>query len=190
MPLNIWGHFLPLPATTFQKRNTRWSSEKSTSYFFQPALLICIGTGDTFIHTCHGWHETVGKGETRSCACQRQVILIYAIFCDCCEFDLRNLFWLSKDNSYCNVQPWTSKSRHMLEKCWEIRLELFQERNKGELWILLSWGTPGNHIRKTRRNIPGVTNTSIHSPIWKYANNEWLLISHNVLTSEIEFSFA
>ena len=189
MPLNIWGHFLPLPATTFQKRNTRWSSEKSTSYFFQPALLICIGTGDTFIHTCHGWHETVGKGETRCCACQRQVILIYAIFCDCCEFDLRNLFWLSKDNSYCNVQPWSSKSRHMLEKCWEIRLELFQERNKGELWILLSWGTPGNHIRKTRRNIPGVTNTSIHSPIWKYAN-EWLLISHNVLTSEIEFSFA
>ena len=99
MLLNIWDHFLPLPATTFQKRNTRWSSQKSTSYFFQPALLICIGTGDTFIHTCHGWHETVGKGETRCCACQRQVILIYAICCDCCEFDLRNLFWvwLSKD---------------------------------------------------------------------------------------------
>ena len=178
MPLNIWGHFLPLPATTFQKRNTRWSSQKSTSYFLKLTLLIYTWTGDTVIHTCHGWHETVGKGETRCCACQRQVISIYTMCFDCREIDLRNLFWLSKvlDSGQQFLQCSTLKFKILASLileywCWEIKLEFVQERNKGEFWILLSWGTPGNHIRKTRRNIPGVTNTFIDSSIWKYRLN-------------------
>ena len=100
-------------------------------------------TGNTVVHTCHRWDEAAWEGEAGGGSCQCQVEINFY----CC--------WNVRWKSFNKFKTWIWNVGWKSLKKTTLEFEMFQERNPRKFPVLLSGRAPWNHIRKTRRNLPG-----------------------------------